>query len=37
VRAELGARGVPSVVVVMDGTRARGCRAGDVDKAASGT
>jgi S-DNA-T family DNA segregation ATPase FtsK/SpoIIIE len=37
VRAELGARGVPSVVVVMDGTRARGCRASDVDKAASGT
>ena len=37
VRAELGARGVPSVVVVMDGTRARGCRAADVDKAASGT
>ena len=26
-----------SVVVVMDGTRARGCRAADVDKAASGT
>jgi S-DNA-T family DNA segregation ATPase FtsK/SpoIIIE len=37
VRAELGARGVPSVVVVMDGTRARGCRAADVDKAADGT
>jgi len=37
VRAELGARGVPSVVVVMEGTRARGCRAADVDKAASGT
>jgi S-DNA-T family DNA segregation ATPase FtsK/SpoIIIE len=37
VRAELGARGVPSVVVVMDGQRARGCRAADVDKAASGT
>jgi S-DNA-T family DNA segregation ATPase FtsK/SpoIIIE len=37
VRAELGARGVPSVVVVMDGARARGCRAADVDKAASGT
>ena len=37
VRAELGARGVPSVVVVMGGTRARGCRAADVDKAASGT
>jgi len=37
VRAELGGRGVPSVVVVMDGTRARGCRAADVDKAASGT
>jgi S-DNA-T family DNA segregation ATPase FtsK/SpoIIIE len=37
VRAELGARGVPSVVVVMDGTRARGCRAADVDRAASGT
>lgn len=37
VRAELGARGVPSVVVVMSGTRARGCRAADVDKAASGT
>ena len=36
VRAELGARGVPSVVVVMDGARARGCRAADVDKAASG-
>ena len=34
VRAELGARGVPSVVVVMDGQRARGCRAADVDKAA---
>jgi DNA segregation ATPase FtsK/SpoIIIE, S-DNA-T family len=34
VRAELGARGVPSVVVVMDGQRARGCRSGDVDKAA---
>jgi hypothetical protein len=25
------------VVVVMDGTRARGCRAADVDKAVSGT
>jgi DNA segregation ATPase FtsK/SpoIIIE, S-DNA-T family len=37
VRAELAARGVPSVVVVMDGTRARGCRAADVDKAVSGT
>jgi S-DNA-T family DNA segregation ATPase FtsK/SpoIIIE len=37
VRAELGARGVPSVVVVMNGTRARGCRAADVDKAVSGT
>jgi S-DNA-T family DNA segregation ATPase FtsK/SpoIIIE len=37
VRAELGARGVPSVVVVMDGSRARGCRTADVDKAASGT
>jgi S-DNA-T family DNA segregation ATPase FtsK/SpoIIIE len=37
VRAELAARGVPSVVVVQAGTRARGCRAGDVDKAASGT
>jgi DNA segregation ATPase FtsK/SpoIIIE, S-DNA-T family len=37
VRAELGARGVPSVVVVMDGQRARGCRASDVDKAVSGT
>jgi S-DNA-T family DNA segregation ATPase FtsK/SpoIIIE len=37
VRAELGARGVPSVVVVWDGARARGCRAADVDKAASGT
>jgi S-DNA-T family DNA segregation ATPase FtsK/SpoIIIE len=37
VRAELGARGVPSVVVVMDGARARGCRAADVDKAADGT
>ena len=37
VRAELGARGVPSVVVVMSGTRARGCRAADVDKAVSGT
>ncbi|MGH3218959.1 MAG: cell division protein FtsK [Streptosporangiaceae bacterium] len=35
VRAELGARGVPSVVVVMDGQRARGCRAGDVEKAMS--
>jgi S-DNA-T family DNA segregation ATPase FtsK/SpoIIIE len=34
VRAELAARGVPSVVVVMDGQRARGCRAADVDKAA---
>jgi len=34
VRAELGTRGVPSVVVVMDGQRARGCRAADVDKAA---
>ena len=34
VRAELGARGVPSVVVVMDGQRARGCRAADVDRAA---
>ena len=37
VRAELGARGVPSVVVVMDGQRARGCRAADVEKAMSGT
>jgi S-DNA-T family DNA segregation ATPase FtsK/SpoIIIE len=37
VRAELGARGVPSVVVVMDGQRARGCRAADVDKAVNGT
>jgi S-DNA-T family DNA segregation ATPase FtsK/SpoIIIE len=37
VRAELGARGVPSVVVVMDGTRARGCRAADVERAVSGT
>ena len=37
VRAELGARGVPSVVVVQDGTRARGCRAADVDKAANRT
>ena len=35
VRAECAARGVPSVVVVMDGQRARGCRAADVDKAAS--
>ena len=35
VRAELGARGVPSVVVVMDGQRARGCRAADVEKAMS--
>jgi hypothetical protein len=34
VRAELGARGVRSVVVTMDGQRARGCRAADVDKAA---
>ena len=37
VRAELGARGVPSVVVVMDGQRARGCRAADVERAVSGT
>jgi S-DNA-T family DNA segregation ATPase FtsK/SpoIIIE len=35
VRSELGARSVPSVVVVMDGQRARGCRAADVEKAAS--
>ena len=35
VRAELGARGVPSVVVVMDSQRARGCRIADVEKAAS--
>jgi DNA segregation ATPase FtsK/SpoIIIE, S-DNA-T family len=35
VRAELAARGVPSVVVVMDGQRARGCRASDVEKAMS--
>jgi DNA segregation ATPase FtsK/SpoIIIE, S-DNA-T family len=35
VRAELGARGVSSVVVVMDGQRARGCRAADVEKAMS--
>jgi S-DNA-T family DNA segregation ATPase FtsK/SpoIIIE len=37
VRAELAARGVPSVVVVQDGTRARGCRAADVGRAAAGT
>ena len=37
VRAELGARGVPSVVVVMDGQRARGCRAADVERTVSGT
>jgi DNA segregation ATPase FtsK/SpoIIIE, S-DNA-T family len=35
VRAELAARSVPSVVVVMDGQRARGCRSADADKAAS--
>jgi S-DNA-T family DNA segregation ATPase FtsK/SpoIIIE len=35
VRSECAARGVPSVVVVMDGQRARGCRAADVDRAAS--
>jgi S-DNA-T family DNA segregation ATPase FtsK/SpoIIIE len=35
VRSECTARGVPSVVVVMDGQRARGCRAADVEKAAS--
>ena len=35
VRAECAARGVPSVVVVMDGQRARGCRAADVEKAVS--
>jgi S-DNA-T family DNA segregation ATPase FtsK/SpoIIIE len=33
VRAELGARGVPSVVVVMDGQRARGCRRADAESA----
>jgi S-DNA-T family DNA segregation ATPase FtsK/SpoIIIE len=37
VRAELGAHGVPSVVVVMDGKRARGRRGADVDTAVSGT
>jgi S-DNA-T family DNA segregation ATPase FtsK/SpoIIIE len=37
VRAECAARGVKSVVVAVDGTRARGCRAADVDKAVSGT
>jgi S-DNA-T family DNA segregation ATPase FtsK/SpoIIIE len=35
VRSECGARGVPSVVVVMDRNRARGCRAADVEKAVS--
>jgi S-DNA-T family DNA segregation ATPase FtsK/SpoIIIE len=35
VRAECATRGVPSVVVVSDGQRARGCRAADVEKAAS--
>ena len=34
VRSELATRGVPSVVVVMDGQRARGARAADVAKAA---
>jgi DNA segregation ATPase FtsK/SpoIIIE, S-DNA-T family len=34
VRDECIARGVPSVVVVMDGERARGCRASDVERAA---
>jgi S-DNA-T family DNA segregation ATPase FtsK/SpoIIIE len=33
VRSELAARGVPSVVVVMDGQRARGCRRTDVESA----
>lgn len=36
VRSECAARHVPSVVVVMDGQRARGCRAADVEKAANG-
>jgi S-DNA-T family DNA segregation ATPase FtsK/SpoIIIE len=35
VSAELRARGVPSVVVKVAGTAARGCRAADVEKAAS--
>ena len=34
VRSECAARGVKSVVVVMDGERARGCRAADVERAA---
>jgi S-DNA-T family DNA segregation ATPase FtsK/SpoIIIE len=33
VRSELAARGVASVVVVMDGQRARGCRRADVETA----
>jgi S-DNA-T family DNA segregation ATPase FtsK/SpoIIIE len=36
VRDECKARGVPSVVVAVDGERARGCRAADVEKAVSG-
>jgi S-DNA-T family DNA segregation ATPase FtsK/SpoIIIE len=35
IRDECKARGIPSVVVVVDGDRARGCRAADVEKAAS--
>jgi DNA segregation ATPase FtsK/SpoIIIE, S-DNA-T family len=35
VRSECGARGVRSVVVIMDGQRARGCRLADVEKAAN--
>jgi hypothetical protein len=34
VSAELRARGVPSVLVKAEGRSARGCRAGDVEKAA---
>jgi S-DNA-T family DNA segregation ATPase FtsK/SpoIIIE len=34
VRDECIARGVPSVVVVMDGERARGCRIADIERAA---
>ena len=35
VRDECKARGIPSAVVVMDGERARGCRAADVEAAVS--
>jgi S-DNA-T family DNA segregation ATPase FtsK/SpoIIIE len=37
VRDECKAQGIPSVVVVMDGERARGCRIADVERAASGS